>query len=152
MCGRSASPGSSPGVAGGMPADGRVLLRRFTCREPAQHFEGAAVTWQMLDGSVHERRREQRMQDPEYRAAYERAAGELAKTGAVIRRLTRSGLTWACPRPSWRGASTATPPACGGCSPRARYGRASRLSWRWPMRSARAADRPRTAEEKEHHR
>ena len=45
------------------------------------------MTWQMLDGSLHQRRREQRKQDPEYRAAYEQAAGELAQTGAVIRQL-----------------------------------------------------------------
>ena len=45
------------------------------------------MTSQMLDVSVHERRRERRMQDPEYRAAYERAARELAQTDAVIRQL-----------------------------------------------------------------
>ncbi len=42
---------------------------------------------QMLDVSMHERRRERRMQDPQYRAAYERAARELAQTDAVIRQL-----------------------------------------------------------------
>ena len=41
----------------------------------------------MLDVSVHERRRERRMQDPEFLAAYERAARELAQTDAVIRQL-----------------------------------------------------------------
>jgi ribosome-binding protein aMBF1 (putative translation factor) len=41
----------------------------------------------MLDVSVHERRREQRMQDPEYRAMYERAAREIAQTDAVIQQL-----------------------------------------------------------------
>ena len=41
----------------------------------------------MLDVSMHERRRERRMQDPEYRAAYERATRELAQTDAVIRQL-----------------------------------------------------------------
>jgi len=41
----------------------------------------------MLDVSLHERRRERRMQDPEYRLAYERAARELAQTDAVIREL-----------------------------------------------------------------
>ena len=40
-----------------------------------------------VDVSLHERRRAQRMQDPEYRAAYERAARELAQTDAVIREL-----------------------------------------------------------------
>ena len=35
---------------------------------------------QMLYVSLHERRRERRMQDPEYRAAYESAARELAQT------------------------------------------------------------------------
>jgi len=45
------------------------------------------MTSQMLDVSVHERRRERRMQDPEYRAAYERAAREIAQTDAVIRQL-----------------------------------------------------------------
>ena len=41
----------------------------------------------MLDVGLHERRRERRMQDPEYRAAYERAAREVAQTDAVIRQL-----------------------------------------------------------------
>lgn len=41
----------------------------------------------MLDVSVHQRRRERRMQDPEYRAAYERAAREVAQTDEVIRQL-----------------------------------------------------------------
>ena len=45
------------------------------------------MTSQMLDVSVHGRRRERRMQDPEYRAAYERAAREIAQTDAVIRQL-----------------------------------------------------------------
>jgi ribosome-binding protein aMBF1 (putative translation factor) len=45
------------------------------------------VTSQMLDVGLHERRRERRMQDPEYRAAYERAAREVAQTDAVIRQL-----------------------------------------------------------------
>ncbi len=40
-----------------------------------------------LDVSVHERRRARRMGDPEYRAAYERAAREIAQTDAVIRQL-----------------------------------------------------------------
>lgn len=52
-----------------------------------QRFEGAAVTSQMLDVGLHERRREQRLQDPEYRAAYERAAREVAQTDALIRQL-----------------------------------------------------------------
>lgn len=42
---------------------------------------------QMVDVSLHERRRARRMQDPEYRAAYERAARELAQTDALIREL-----------------------------------------------------------------
>lgn len=46
-----------------------------------------AVDSQMLDVSVHERRRAGRMGDPEYRAAYERAAREIAQTDAVIRQL-----------------------------------------------------------------
>jgi ribosome-binding protein aMBF1 (putative translation factor) len=41
----------------------------------------------MLDVGLHERRRARRMQDPEYRAAYERAAGEIAQTDTVIREL-----------------------------------------------------------------
>jgi transcriptional regulator with XRE-family HTH domain len=41
----------------------------------------------MLDVSVHERRRDRRMHDPQYRAAYERAARGLAQTDAVIRQL-----------------------------------------------------------------
>ena len=45
------------------------------------------MTSPMLDTSLHERRRERRTQDPEYRAAYERAAREIAQTDAVIRQL-----------------------------------------------------------------
>ena len=41
----------------------------------------------MLDVGLHERRRRQRMHDPEYRTAYERAAREVAQTDAVIRQL-----------------------------------------------------------------
>jgi hypothetical protein len=48
----------------------------------------------MVDTGLHERRRARRMQDPEYRQAYERAARELAQTDAVIRELDalRAGL------------------------------------------------------------
>ncbi len=42
---------------------------------------------QMIDVGFHDRRRAQLMQDPEYRAAYERAARELAQTDALIRAL-----------------------------------------------------------------
>lgn len=42
---------------------------------------------QMADVSLHERRRARRMQDPDYRAAYERTARELAQTDALIRGL-----------------------------------------------------------------
>jgi ribosome-binding protein aMBF1 (putative translation factor) len=45
------------------------------------------MTAQTVDVSLHERRRADRMQDPDYRAAYERAARELAQTDAVIREL-----------------------------------------------------------------
>ena len=45
------------------------------------------MTSQMLNVSLHERRRDRRMQDPQYRAAYEQAARELAQTDAVIRQL-----------------------------------------------------------------
>ena len=41
----------------------------------------------MLDVSLHERRRARRLEDPEYRLAYERTARELAQTDAVIRDL-----------------------------------------------------------------
>lgn len=41
----------------------------------------------MLDVGLHERRRARRMRDPQYRAAYERAAREVAQTDAVIREL-----------------------------------------------------------------
>jgi ribosome-binding protein aMBF1 (putative translation factor) len=40
-----------------------------------------------LDVSLHERRRARRMEDPEFRLAYERAAREIAQTDAVIRDL-----------------------------------------------------------------
>ena len=41
----------------------------------------------MLDVGLHERRRERRMQDPEYRAPYEQKVREVAQTDAVIRQL-----------------------------------------------------------------
>jgi len=41
----------------------------------------------MLDVRLHERRRDRRMRDPEYRRAYQRAAREIAQTDAVIREL-----------------------------------------------------------------
>ncbi|HEY5192840.1 MAG TPA: helix-turn-helix transcriptional regulator [Solirubrobacteraceae bacterium] len=40
-----------------------------------------------LDMSLHERRRAQRMKDPEFRAAYERATREIEQTDQVIREL-----------------------------------------------------------------
>lgn len=39
--------------------------------------------------TLHERRRERRMLDPEYREAYERAAREIAQTDEAIRELDR---------------------------------------------------------------
>jgi ribosome-binding protein aMBF1 (putative translation factor) len=45
------------------------------------------VTSPRLDVGLHERRRQRRMQDPEYRQAYDQAARELAQTDAVIREL-----------------------------------------------------------------
>ncbi len=42
---------------------------------------------QMLDVSLHERRRARLVEDPECRAAYEQAAREIAQTDAVIRAL-----------------------------------------------------------------
>jgi ribosome-binding protein aMBF1 (putative translation factor) len=45
------------------------------------------VTSQMLDVGLHGRRRERRMQDAEYRAAYDRTAREVAQTDVVIRQL-----------------------------------------------------------------
>lgn len=44
-------------------------------------------TSSLLDTSLHERRRAQRMRDPAYRDAYERAAREIAQTDQVIREL-----------------------------------------------------------------
>jgi ribosome-binding protein aMBF1 (putative translation factor) len=41
----------------------------------------------MVDTSLHERRRARRMEDPEFRAAYERAAREVEQTDEVIRAL-----------------------------------------------------------------
>ena len=46
-----------------------------------------AVAPEMLDVSLHERRLAERMRDPEYRQAYERAAREIAQTDAVVRAL-----------------------------------------------------------------
>lgn len=40
-----------------------------------------------LDTTLHDRRRAQRMRDPEYRAAYERSAREIQQTDEVVRAL-----------------------------------------------------------------
>jgi DNA-binding phage protein len=40
-----------------------------------------------IDTSIHERRRAERMRDPEFRAAYEQAAGAIAQTDHIIRML-----------------------------------------------------------------
>lgn len=53
---------------------------------PTQH-KGDAVEPELLDVSLHERRLAHRMKDPEYRAAYERAAREIVQTDEVIRAL-----------------------------------------------------------------
>jgi transcriptional regulator with XRE-family HTH domain len=59
----------------------RLLYRlRNTPRE-------AAMDSQMLDVGLHERRRAQRMQDPDFRESYDRASREIAQTDAVIRAL-----------------------------------------------------------------
>jgi DNA-binding XRE family transcriptional regulator len=42
---------------------------------------------QMLDVGLHERRRAQQMQDPDFRESYDRASREIAQTDAVIRAL-----------------------------------------------------------------
>jgi DNA-binding phage protein len=42
---------------------------------------------QALDTSLHERRRAERMRDPEFRVAYEQAAGAIAQTDHIIRTL-----------------------------------------------------------------
>lgn len=42
---------------------------------------------QVLDVGLHERRRTRRMEEPEYRAAYEQSAREITQTDAVIRAL-----------------------------------------------------------------
>jgi DNA-binding phage protein len=42
---------------------------------------------QALDTSLHERRRAERMRDPEFRAAYEQAGGAIAQTDHIIRTL-----------------------------------------------------------------
>jgi hypothetical protein len=41
----------------------------------------------VLDTSLHERRRAERLRDPEFRAAYEQAAGAIAQTDHIIRTL-----------------------------------------------------------------
>lgn len=49
--------------------------------------KGAAMDSQMLDTSFYERFRTQNMEDPEFRAAYERAARQIAQIDAVIQAL-----------------------------------------------------------------
>jgi ribosome-binding protein aMBF1 (putative translation factor) len=49
--------------------------------------EEAVPMARMIDTSLHERRRSERRRDPEYRAAYDRAAGEIQQIDEVIRAL-----------------------------------------------------------------
>jgi hypothetical protein len=64
------------------------LRRRYSKRDVYATFsEEDLVDSQMFDVSLHGRRRARRMEDPEYRAAYERAAREIAQTDAVVRAL-----------------------------------------------------------------
>ena len=63
------------------------MLRNVGLRWYVAMPEEASVDSQMLDVSLHERRRTRRMEDPEYRAAYEQAAREIAQTDVVIRAL-----------------------------------------------------------------
>lgn len=45
------------------------------------------MSHQVLDTSLHQRRRAERMRDPEFRAAYEQAAAAIAQTDHIIRML-----------------------------------------------------------------
>lgn len=66
-----------------------LMLRRcYTDRiSYATVTEEHAMESEMLDVSLHERRRSHRMEDREYQAAYERAAREIAQTDEVIQAL-----------------------------------------------------------------
>src|SRR5579884_1205286 len=57
------------------------------CVSSTQHSSEEQSMTQILDTSLHERRRAERMRDPEFRAAYEQAAGEIAQTDHIIRTL-----------------------------------------------------------------
>jgi hypothetical protein len=52
-----------------------------------QQWEDVAVGSGMVDVGLHQRLRARDMEDPAYRAAYERVAREIAQTDAVIRAL-----------------------------------------------------------------
>jgi ribosome-binding protein aMBF1 (putative translation factor) len=69
-----------------MASSARVLHRRYTIRALVDE-RGLMPDSRSQDVSLHERRRARRMQDPEFRLAYERAAREIAQTDAVIRDL-----------------------------------------------------------------
>jgi ribosome-binding protein aMBF1 (putative translation factor) len=63
-----------------------VLLKRYTMPYLQCNVRRSTMA-ETLDVGLHERRRARRVQDPEYREAYERVAGEIAQTDEVIRQL-----------------------------------------------------------------
>lgn len=73
----------------GRGSAGGVLRKWYGCVPHMQHsVVGAQMSAdEMLDMTLHARRRAERMRDPEYRAAYERAAPEIAQSDQVIRAL-----------------------------------------------------------------
>lgn len=90
----------------------------------------------VLDVSLYERRRAQRMEDPKFRDTYERSAREIEQTDQVIRALDELRVDLGIPRPSLRGASTATRRASAGCSRLVAHVRSFRSSQQSPTRSA----------------
>ena len=63
------------------------MLRRSNSRRIFYATPLEQLMTQVLDTSLHERRRAERMRDPEFRAAYEQAAGAIAQTDHIIHTL-----------------------------------------------------------------
>ena len=103
--------------------------------------EGSMPPTQALDTSLHQRRRAQRMRDPEYREAYERASREIEQTDQVIRALDGLRVDLDISKAELLGGSIATRRASDGCSPRVAPARSCRRCGHRRRARRRGADR-----------
>ena len=89
----------------------------------------------VLDTSLHERRRAERMRDPEFRAAYEQAAGAIAQADHIIRTLDEMRAEMGISKAELARQIDRNASSIRRSSPRTRPSQSSRSSPRSPRRS-----------------